>query len=148
MTTITLTKDIAAPVDRVFATVADIEQFSMAIPHIQSVECLSGQKSGVGTRFRETRIMKNREASTTLEVTEYVSNERVRLVSDSHGAVWDTVFTTAPLGDGTRLEMVMEARPHTLSARLTTPLIRGMIKKEIEKDLDLVKAFCERGPAS
>lgn len=148
MTTITIAKDIDAPVERVFATVADIQQFSTAIPHIKSVEFLSDRRSGVGTRFRETRVIRNREASTTLEVTEYVPNERVRLVSDSHGTVWDSVFTTEPHGDGTRLELVMEARPHTFVAKLSTPLIQGVIKKEIEKDLDLVKAHCEKSPVS
>ena len=47
------------------------------------------------TRFRETRVMKGREASTVLEVTEYESPRRIRLVSDEGGTIWDTVFTVA-----------------------------------------------------
>ena len=146
MTTITLTRDIDAPVDKVFETIAEIENYSTAVPHIKKVEFLSDRQSGVGTRFRETREIKGREASNVLEVTEYEPNDRVRIVSDSHGTVWDTLFTTSSSGDGTRLDMVMEARPHGLFARLTTPLMKGMIKKEIAKDLDLVKAYCEGSP--
>ena len=146
MRTITLSRDIDAPVDKVFETIAEIENYSTAVPHIKKVEFLSDRKSGVGTRFRETREIKGREALNVLEVTEYEPNDRVRIVSDSHGTVWDTLFTTSSSGDGTRLDMVMEARPHGLFARLTTPLMKGMIKKEIAKDLDLVKAYCEGSP--
>ena len=77
----------------VFRTVAHVEQFSQAVPGILRVEFLSEVKSGVGARFRETRMMMGREASTELEVTEYVENERVRIVSEAGGALWDTVFT-------------------------------------------------------
>ena len=75
-------------------------------------EFLSDTHTGVGTRFRETRVMKGKEQPTELEITEYIENERVRMVADSHGTVWDTVFSVALYGDGTRLTMVMDARAY------------------------------------
>lgn len=145
MKPIRITRQIAAPVDAVFATIASIEEFKKAIPHITEVEFLSEQRTGVGTRFRETRLMGKREASTVLEVTEYVENDRVRMVADSHGTIWDTVFTVEPGRAGTQLVMHMETRSHKLLAKLTTKLLRGMIAKAIEKDLNEVKRYCE-GP--
>lgn len=71
---ISMTKVINAPVDLVFETVADIRNFSKAVPDIVDVEFLSGQKSGVGTRFKETSEINGREASTELEITEYKEN--------------------------------------------------------------------------
>ena len=50
--------DIDAPVETVFAALANIETFPDRAEAIASVEFLSDQKRGVGTRFRETRIMK------------------------------------------------------------------------------------------
>lgn len=88
--------------------------------------------------------MNGRVASTVLEVTEYEENERVRLISDAGGTIWDTLFTTEPRNGGTELAMVMEARPHTLLARISTPMIKGMVAKAIEADLDAVKEYCER----
>ena len=101
-TNVTVTRRIDAPADVVFRAVAHIEQFSQAVPGILRVEFLSDVKSGVGARFRETRMMMGREASTELEVTEYVENERVRIVSEAGGALWDTVFTVVRRrrGDG------------------------------------------------
>ncbi|MCE2540939.1 MAG: SRPBCC family protein [Acidobacteria bacterium] len=90
MANVTVTRRIDAPADVVFRVVAHVEQFSQAVPGILRVEFLSEVKSGVGARFRETRMMMGREASTELEVTEYVENERVRIVSEAGGALWDT----------------------------------------------------------
>jgi uncharacterized membrane protein len=144
MARVTVTRVVDAPADVVFRTVADIGHFSQAVPHIVNVVFLSDVRSGVGTRFRETRLMNGREASTELEVTEYVENDRVRIVSEAGGAVWDTVFTVSPADDGTELTMVMDARPQTLSARLSVPLMLRMVKGAVARDMDAVKAFCER----
>ena len=144
MANVTVTRRIDAPADVVFRTVAHVEQFSQAVPDILRVEFLSEVKSGVGARFRETRMMMGREASTELEVTEYVENDRVRIVSEAGGALWDTVFTVAPDGEGTELKMVMDARPQTLSARMTVPLVIGTVRKAVEEDMDAIKSFCER----
>jgi hypothetical protein len=70
-----VSSSIAAPIDVVFSTVAAINQFSRAIPHIVKVEFLSEVRAGVGTRFGETRLMGGREAATELEVTEWKALE-------------------------------------------------------------------------
>jgi carbon monoxide dehydrogenase subunit G len=136
-------RTIHAPIGLVFKTLADINQFSKAIAHIVKVEFLSEQKFGIGTRFRETRLMKGREAATELEVTEYVENERVRLVADSHGTVWDSVFVVASAGKRTELTLTMDANAYKLLPKLMYPMIKGMVRKAIERDMDSVKTFCE-----
>ena len=140
----TVTRTIDAPIELVFKTVADIKQFSQAIPHIVNVEILSEIQTGVGTRFRETRLMRGKEATTELEVTEYFENERIRLVSDAGGTIWDTVFTVAPKDGQTELTMTMDADAYKLLSKLMNPFIMGMVKKAVENDMDAVKAFCEK----
>lgn len=147
MKPIVVERHIEASVDRVFQTIADIRHFSQAVPHITNVEFLSESTSGLGTRFRETRLMQGKEASTELEVTEYVVNERIRLVADSHGTLWDTLFTVASQGTGTKLTMHMDGKAHQWIARLMNPLIRGMIAKAVAADMDAVKAYCENSTA-
>jgi len=143
MAKISAARKINAPIEEVFDVVAHIENFSKAVPHITDVEFLTEEHRGVGTKFKETREMRGREASTELEVTEYMANERVRMVSDTGGAVWDTVFQMRPVDGGTQLGMIMDARPHSLFARITTPIFKGMIGKAVEADMDAVKAYCE-----
>ncbi len=130
---------------KVFDVVAHIERFSEAIPNITNVEFLTDQKAGVGTRFRETRRMKRQTATTDLEVTGYEKDERVRLVSDTGGTIWDTVFTVTPEAGGTRLDMVGEARPYKFMAKLVVPLISGMLTKALAADMHSVKEYCETG---
>ncbi len=140
---ITITRNINAPIEKVFQTVAHIENFSRAIPDIVDVEFLSDQKSGKGTRFREKRLMKGREASTELEVKEYEKNRHIRLVADSHGTVWDTLFSVEKSNNNTKLTMTMEARPHSFLAKVMNKLMSSMIRKAIAKDMDAVKVYCE-----
>ena len=140
-----VTRTINARPEIVFQTVTDISRFSQAIPHITKVEFLSETKIGVGTRFRETRLMNGKEAATDLEVTEYVEYDHVRIISDTHGTVWDTLFTVKPVEAGAELVMVMEARAHKFLPRIMNPLVLGFIKKAIEADMDCVKDYCESG---
>lgn len=138
-------RTIDAPADRVFETVAHIENFQRAIPHITNVEFLTETHTGIGTRFRETRLMRGRQVTTELEVTEYEPNQRVRLVSDAGGTVWDTVFTVRDTDGESVVSLLMNARPYKLTARVMNPVISRMIRKAIEDDLDGVKAYCEGG---
>jgi hypothetical protein len=145
MTTITITREIAAEPALVFDAVAHIETFKSIQPSIVDVEFVSESTQGVGTQFRETRMMGSREATTTLEVTEYDAPNSVRLVADEGGTVWDTLFTVEPKDDGSLLTMVMDASPHTTKAKAVTPLIKPMIAKAVGKDMDQVKVWCEGG---
>ena len=146
MTQITVERTIRAPVARVFKTVADIREFSKALPHIVRFEFLSQEQTGPGTRFREFRMMRGKEMMTELEVTEHVDDDHVRMVADSHGAVWDTVFSVADAGGETRLTMTMEARPYKIMPRLMIPLTKGMISKAVARDMDLIQEYCEANP--
>ena len=141
---VVITRTIAAPIEKVFNTVADISEYSKAVPHIVKVEFLSDTKRGIGTRFRETRLMNSREAATELEVTEFSDNDRVRMVADSHGTVWDTIFTVKAKGVQTELRAAMEGRAYKLLPKIMNRLIGGMVKKAVEKDMDLVKTYCEK----
>lgn len=143
MSTISLTTTIEAPLEKVFHTVADVRNFSKAVPDIVDVEMLSEVTSGEGTRFRERRVINGREAATELEVTDYVENERIRLVADSHGTVWDSVFSVSESNGHTELTLVMEAKPYKLLSRLMNLFMKGAMTKALRKDMEAVKRYCE-----
>ena len=138
------TRTIDAPLEKVFSAVASIDEFSKAIPDIKKVEFLTEQTTGVGTRFIETREMWGKEAATELEVTEYVENDRIRLVAESGYTLWDSLFTVEPAGEQTRLVLKMDATPLKFRARFLNLFMGTMIKKAIAQDMDAVKVYCER----
>ena len=88
--------------------------------------------------------MKGKEATTELEVTEFVENDRIRIMTDSHGAVWDSLFTVKPAEGHTELTLTMDAKPHKLMPKIMIPIMKGFITKGLEKDMDAVKAYCEK----
>ncbi len=148
MKSIVASRRISAPLGLVFETVSDIRNFRNAIPNITAIEFLTERNSGVGTRFRETRMMKGRENSVELEVAELRQNECVRMVSDAGGTIWDSVFSVSENGEMTDLSLTMDVRPYKLSARLMNVLVRPMIVRALEADMDAVKAYCEAQSAS
>lgn len=134
---------INAPLETVFDAIANVSEFKKAAPHIVKVEMLSDIQKGVGTKFRETRLMNGKESSTELEIKEYVENERARFVADQGGTIWDTLFTTEKAEDGVLLNLEMEARPYKFMSKLVTPMIMGMVGKAIQSDIEAVKTYCE-----
>jgi carbon monoxide dehydrogenase subunit G len=148
MSRISVTRTIDAPSEIVFDTVADIRQFSKALPHVVKYEFQSEVQSGVGTRFRERRLMNGKEATTELELTEFVENDRVRLVADDgYGTVWDTLFTVKAENGSTVLTMTMDAKSYKWLAKIIVFFIKAMVRRAVERDLDFVKAFCEKTTA-
>ncbi len=143
MSTITVSKKINAPKAIVFKTIADIRNFSEAVPDIVDIEFLSSQKYGKGTKFRELREMNGKNVSTELEVTELNEGENIRLVSDAGGTIWDSVFTVSEENEVTELTLVMEAKPYKLLPKLLTPFMKVFMRKALEKDLNAVKDYCE-----
>lgn len=141
-------REIDAPIDRVFATLANVQEFKKAVSGITKVEFLTDSHYGVGTRFRETRVMNGREAVTELEVTELVENSHVRIISDAGGTIWDTVFKVTDNVGNTAMTMRMEARPHNLPAKIVTPLILKMVAGAVERDMDSVKSLCEHNSST
>jgi uncharacterized protein YndB with AHSA1/START domain len=136
-------RTISAPLELVFQTVSDVRNFCKAVPHITKIQFLSDQQQGVGTRFRETRLMNGREHAVDLEVVEFVPNERVRLKSDAGGSIWDTVFLVSQAGSAVELKMQMDVRPYKFLAKTMNFIIRGMVGKGVESDMDAVKLYCE-----
>jgi uncharacterized protein YndB with AHSA1/START domain len=142
---VTVSRNVHAPAEVVFRAVADPTRFAQAITGVTQLEVLAAPAAGVGTRYRQTRTMNGKETTMEFEVTEYVKNKRVRILNETHGTVWDSVFTFVPSAGSTILTMRMEARSQRLLPRLLMPLICLLIRKSVEKDIDAVKSYCEAG---
>ncbi len=134
---------IDAPIDLVFETISTPEKFMEAVPHIKSIEFLTKQRSGPGTRFKETRLMGKREASTVLQIMDQEKNSHIRMVSKAGGTTWDSTFSTEAEEDGVQLRLVMTAVPSNFLARMSIRMIKGMLEKSLKKDMLAVKEYCE-----
>jgi len=142
-----LTTSIAAPVDRVFALSTDVEGWPGRIKGITKVEKLTPGPVGAGTRFRETRVMFGKAATEEMEFTRFEPNAAYTVGCESCGASYLSTFTFRPEGGGTRLTVEFDCRPRSFFARLLLwplgLLMRGMLRKCIQRDLDDLKAAAE-----
>ena len=112
-------------------------------PDVLKIQFISEHHQGVGTRFRETRRMGSREMETELEVTVFDAPHRARMVTDSHGTVWDTLFEVAQDSKWVTLTMTLESLSHGKIAALLNKLFARRYRSGMEKHLDAVKAYCE-----
>ena len=144
MTSVSVNRTINAPINKVFNAISNVGNLPDTNPDIVKVEFLSDIKSGLGTKFRETRMMNGKESKTELEVTKFNENSHIRMVADSHGTIWDSVFTVKPIGELTELKLTMDAKAQKLLPKLLNPLLKSLYKKGLEKHIDAVKSFCEK----
>jgi carbon monoxide dehydrogenase subunit G len=140
---------INAPIANVFAVFSDIEKAPERIKDIKKVELLTLGPVGLGTKFKETRLVFKREASETFEFTVFEPNQRYELVAQSCGAEYRTGFTFTPEGTGTRVDISLKTRAMTLYAKLFSPLaylMMGMMKKCVLKDFEDLRKVLEANP--
>ena len=146
MASIDVVRRIEAPASRVFAAVADPRAFAKAVGGVTRLEVLHEPSEGPGLRYRQTRALNGRTMTMDFEVTELEPDRRVRIVNETHGTTWDSVFTMEPASAvASTLAMHMDARSPRLLPKLLLPIACLFIRKAVARDIDAVKAWCERG---
>lgn len=147
MAFITVNTTIAAPVERVFDVFTDLEQAPNRMPAIKKIEKLTPGPFAVGTRWKETRVMFNRESTEEMWVTDLVPCRSYTVEAQSCGTHFKTVFSFEPQGNQTQVAMAFAGRAVTLTARimffLTGWMMKGMIKKCFAEDLEALKKAAE-----
>jgi uncharacterized membrane protein len=140
-------KFIAAPIDITFDVFSDISKIEERIDGITKVEILSNTKAGVGTRWRETRIMFGREATEEMEISSFKPNQSYEVVASSNGAEYHSIYTFTEKDGGTQVEMIFTAIARSFLAKLMTPLaflFKNATLQALEADMDNLKALCEQ----
>lgn len=138
-TTMTVSKTVAAPPERVFAVASDFANAAQTISAIQSTEILTPGPVGAGTRFRETRVMFGRPATEEMTVGVWDPPRRYTLLADAHGCRYESTLDFRPVDGGTEIAMTFVATPYTLPAKILGFLFKGMTKalaRSCAKDLD------------
>ena len=145
---LTICERIDAPVERVFEVFADFPNAARHVDGIEKIEMLTSGPVGVGTRFRETRIMFGRPSTEEMKVTEFSPSQRYTVTADSCGAHFESTFRFTSQGDATQVDMELNTRANSLFAKLMSPLglfMMGSMKRMMEADIQQLKSHCEAG---
>lgn len=149
-----LSTTIDAPQEAVFAAVSNFSNAAEMISGIDSVEMLdqanNGSAVGVGTRFKETRTMMGKQATEEMEVTEFDPPRSYVLSAISCGARFDSrVACDQESPGGCRLSYDIDTQAISLYAKIMSPIMglmmKGTMRKMMEKDLADIKAYVEGG---
>ncbi|MEM6732019.1 MAG: SRPBCC family protein [Myxococcota bacterium] len=144
MTTVVVTETIRAPIEIVFQMLTDPRRSADIDPDVLGVEFVSLHEAAPGARFRQTRRGRRGETvSFEFEIVEYEPASRARIVNDTHGTRWDTLYSFASDGDATRVTLTMDAHPGSLAQRLVIALTQGMIRRSIAKHLSSARSAIE-----
>lgn len=143
---------IAAPVEHVFERFSDIPSTAGVISGIESVEMLTDGPVGVGTRFRETRVMFGKEATEEMEFTEYQPPHHYVVEARSHGAHYVSSFDFKSINNGTDVTLTFSATPETVMAKIMSVIMGPMMRKSVSKclteDMTDMKAAIEAAEQS
>jgi hypothetical protein len=138
------TEWIARQPEAVFQFITDTRNAPRVIPSVQRMEVMTVGPVGVGTRYRETRLVNGKQAQAELEVTGFEPPARyaVRNVTDAIETVYTYRFQ--PERDGTRgtLECAVSANG---VKKLMVPMVVAVLKKEDGDHLARLKAAVETG---
>jgi carbon monoxide dehydrogenase subunit G len=141
MKAIVVQKHVSAAPDRVWQVATDLDSWSETISDIKSVERLAGSTGfGVGTSWRETRVMFGKEATEEMTVTAIVEGISYTVEAESHGAHYTSLAKLTPTGDGTEISMSFSAVATGFFADVMAKTIgkafEGSMRKALQKDLD------------
>ncbi len=137
--------------DTVFAIASDFANAPQRMSGIKKMEMLTEGSVGVGTKFRETRVMFGKEASETMEVVEFQPGKSYTLQAKSCGCEYRTTVSVKPAagGRGSEITFDFNGTPLTFGAKVMSAAMGWMMKgacvKAIKQDLGDLKKAVELG---
>ena len=138
---------IDAPLEATFDVFTDLRQAPERLDQIESLDVLTDGPIGLGTRFRETRVMFGKSCTEEMEISAFTAPSSYTVACDSCGCHYETRFDFEADGHGTRVRSTMTATPLSLGAKLTAPIMGVLFGKSMrkcfEKDLAQLKAHAE-----
>ncbi|HEX7309516.1 SRPBCC family protein [Lentzea sp.] len=137
---------IAAPPERVWAVVSDVERWPEHIPTVDEAERLDQGPLRVGSR---TRLKQPRLAESVLTVTELTDGTSFTWVSTSSGVTVTAGHVVEPHAEGSRLTLTLTMTG--VLSWLGWVMARSLIRRYVETEGASIKKVAEaqsNGPSS
>lgn len=142
MSQFTLDEWIEKPPAVVFSALSDPTQAPHIMPNIKSMTQLTDGPVGVGTRFREVRVVNGKEAETDLDVVAYEAPVRYGVAAVQSGITVTYDYRLQPANGGTQLNLTCVVSAAGIK-KLMLPIVAGIMKKEDGDHLQQLKTALE-----
>ena len=146
MATVTVSNQVAAPVEEVFRMFTDIEHGAAHVAGIKKIEMFTPGVVQLGTRWCETRDVLGVLDSAEMEITAFERNRMYTITHHKAGVRIDTTFYFEPVGSGTNVSVEFDLDGGGLPPGLLRPLgwaIGGKVETVLKHDLDDLKHAVE-----
>ena len=148
MTAVTIEVDINASPERAFEVFTGLRRIDDIVQAIVKMEVLTDGPIGVGTRFRETRVMMGKSATEEMEITQFEPSTLFVHEAKSHGCHYISTYRFETVGDGTRVLLTFEGKALTFMAKVMSAalgwMMTGAIRKCVAADFSDLKAAAEK----
>lgn len=129
MSGFTLTEWINHAPETVFHFSLDPANAPKVVAGVTKLEQLTPGKVGVGTRFRETRVVNGKEAAAEMMLTVYNPPHNYAMSAEVKGITVTYNYQFVPENGGTRITLVCNVAASGLR-KLFTPIVAAVMKKE------------------
>jgi uncharacterized protein YndB with AHSA1/START domain len=137
-----MSEKIARSPREVFDFITASDNASRVVPSVKSMIKLTEGPAGVGTRYRETRLMNGKEAHAELEVVAYEPGQTYAMRNLTEGIETVYRYTLHPEAGGTRVDLVCELRASGVK-KLMLPLVASILKRQDGAHLQRLKQALE-----
>lgn len=149
MTVAATSRPIAAPAEVVWELITNIAEAPAFLAAVTAIETFDdGRPFGVGTRWRETRLVFGRPSTQTMEVIACDPPRTYTVFSTERGTEFVTTLVVTPRSEGCDVRMTSEVSAHGLIARVLAlvmaPVLGRTMARALQQDLDDIAAAAER----
>ena len=138
------TEHIARSTADVFEVLSNPARAMDFLDNITGSTKLTDGPIGVGTKFRETRVVHGKEATADLLVSAYEPSTHVGISTEAEGIKVEYHYHLSPEDGGTRLKWTCQLEASGLR-KMMLPMVAGIMKKEDGDHLQKLKAYLEAG---
>ena len=135
---------IDAPVETVFAITTDFDHAPLIMENVVKTEKLTEGPMQVGTRVKEVRNIRGKEAETVLIVSEFIPNQKYTVKSESFGITVEYHYIFMAKESGTTVDFNGVLHSKGLKNALIKPLFEMILKKEDKDHLVRLKQYIEQ----
>ena len=137
-----LTIEIGRTPEEVFAFLTDVSNVIDWQTGVRSAEIVGGGEPRLGARIVESRHLLGRDLETTLEIAGYEPPRLFSLRALDSPVPFNVRHELAPVGERTRLTVVIESDSRLLPG-FATGLVARRVEKQFRKDFERLKHLLE-----
>ena len=135
--------DIEKPAEEIFSTLADQSKMTKWVPGLTSVKQVSGKPNTIGSVSEFVFERDGIEIPVLVKINDYEENESMNLTLTHDKLVSDVQIKVLQHGNNSKLDISYEIKGNSLMTKAAIPLIKPLIKKYSEMDLEELKKLLE-----